>query len=275
MVAVGVALLGAVLIALFSGTALYVGLSYLSAFLLRPASWRRARLFRAALVELAAAWLVIPFWPLWWLLGEVYRVETEGVGEAHGRRHPVVLLHGFGMNRTQWIWLARRLRARGHGPIYGMNYFSLQRADRSAKQLARYVDRILERERAEVVDIVAHSLGGIVARYYIERLSGGRKVGRLVTIGTPHKGTRAARTGFLIPSALDLRMDSQLLSDLGPVRAGAEYTSIWSRADAIVQPPESASIAPEGTDAVFDDLGHLSMILSPRVVDVIAARLRD
>ncbi len=275
MVAVGVALLGAVLIALFSGTALYVGLSYLSAFLLRPASWRRARLFRAALVELGAAWLVIPFWPLWWLLGEVYRVETEGVGEAHGRRHPVVLLHGFGMNRTQWIWLARRLRARGHGPIYGMNYFSLQRADRSAKQLARYVDRILERERAEVVDIVAHSLGGIVARYYIERLSGGRKVGRLVTIGTPHKGTRAARTGFLIPSALDLRMDSQLLSDLGPVRAGAEYTSIWSRADAIVQPPESASIAPEGTDAVFDDLGHLSMILSPRVVDVIAARLRD
>jgi hypothetical protein len=58
------------------------------------------------------------------------------------------------------------------------------------------------------------------------------------------------------------------------VRAGARYVSVWSRADAVVQPPESASIAPAGADEIFDDLGHLSLILSPRVVSVIDARLR-
>ncbi len=253
---------------------MYVLISYSIAFLLRPASWKGARLFRAAFVELLTAWLVVPLWPLWWILGGVYQATEEGVGVARGRRNPIILVHGFGMNRTQWMWMARRLRAKGHGPIYGLNYFSLQSVERSSKQLASFVLHVLSREQATEVDLVAHSLGGIVARYYIERLSGGAKIGRLVTIGTPHKGTRLGRLGPLIPSARDLRHDSSVLKDLGDVRDGAAYTSIWSRADAVIQPPESASISPAGADEIFDDLGHLSLVLSPRVVDIIDARLR-
>ncbi len=258
---------------LILGCVLYVLGSYASAFLLRrPAP--SARLLRAAFVELGTAVVFVPFWPLWWLIGAVYRASEEGEGKARGRRNPVVMLHGFGMNRTQWLWLGWRLRARGHGPIYGVNYFSLQGVPRSAARLLAFVDRVLEREQATEVDIVAHSLGGIVARYYIERLSGARKVGRLITIGTPHAGTRLGRWAPLIPSARDLLGDSVLLLDLGLVQPGAAYTSIWSRADAIIQPPESSSIAPAGVDEVFDDLGHLSLIISPRVADVVDARLR-
>jgi triacylglycerol esterase/lipase EstA (alpha/beta hydrolase family) len=256
------------------GCALFVLFSYAVAFVFRPAPEAGARLLRAALVELLVTWLVVPLWPLWWIMGGVYRAAEEGVGEAHGRRNPIILVHGFGMNRTQWWWMARRLRERGHGPIYGVNYFSLQSVESSGRALARFVDRVLVREHATELDLVAHSLGGIVARYYIERLGGGRKVGRLVTIGTPHRGTRIGRFGPLIPSARDLRHDSALLQDLGAVRVGAAYTSVWSRADAIVQPPDSASIAPAGDDEIFDDLGHLSLVLSPRVVEVIDARLR-
>ena len=63
---------------------------------------------------------------------------------------------------------------------------------------------------------------------------------------------------------------------MGPViaREGLQYTSIWSRADAIIEPPESASIAPAGEDRVFDDLGHLSLLLSSRVIDTVAERLK-
>lgn len=258
----------------FIGCAGYVALSYVTAFAAQPRAWLRPSIWRAALVEMLVAWAVVPLWPLWWVLGAVYQAGVEGEGEARGPRNPIVLLHGFGMNRTQWFWLARRLRARGHGPIYGMNYFSLQSVHRSAKHLGRFVDHVMGREQATAVDIVAHSLGGIVARYYLERLSGARKVRRLVTIGTPHRGTRIGHAGFVIPSARDLMTGSPLLTDLGPVRAGAEYTSIWSRADAVVQPPESASIAPAGTDEVFEDLGHLSMVVSPRVIEVIDGRLR-
>jgi hypothetical protein len=56
-------------------------------------------------------------------------------------------------------------------------------------------------------------------------------------------------------------------------REGLELTSIWSRADCIIEPPESASIEPAGADVVFDDLGHLSLLMSPRVLDIVAERL--
>jgi triacylglycerol esterase/lipase EstA (alpha/beta hydrolase family) len=261
----------ALVAAICAGGVSYVVFSYTLAFLARPRRWGAA-LLRAALVEIVVIWIIVPLWPLWWALGGLYEAAVEGIGEASGPRNPIILLHGFGMNRTQWIWMARRLRARGHGPIYGMNYFSLQPVARSAHLLSRFVDEVLEREHCAQVDLVAHSLGGVVARYFAERLSDGRKIGRLITIATPHAGTRMGRFGLGIPAARDLLDGSALLGELGPVRA--TYTSIWSRADAVVQPPESASIAPAGSDEVFDDLGHLSLVLSPRVVAAIDACLR-
>jgi pimeloyl-ACP methyl ester carboxylesterase len=263
----------ALVAAICAGAVGYVGFSYTLAFVVRPRRWGPG-LLRAALVEILVIWVIVPLWPLWWVLGALYEAAEEGVGEASGRRNPIILLHGFAMNRTQWIWMARRLRARGHGPIYGMNYFSLQPVARSARLLSRFVDEVLAREGCAQVDLVAHSMGGVVARYFNERLSDGRKVRRLITIGTPHAGTRMGRFGLGIPAARDLLGDSPLLGELGPVPAGAAYTSIWSRADAVVQPAESASIAPAGTDEVFDDLGHLSLVLSPRVVAAVDARLR-
>ena len=251
----------------------FVVLSYVIAFWGAKKVWDRA-LLRALVVEIASTLTIVPLWPLWFLVGGVYQTVEEGEGKAHGRRNPVILLHGFAMNRTQWMYMARRLRRLGHGPIYGLNYFSLSRVGEAGKRLDRFIEHVRALEHAAVVDIVAHSMGGLVARYYIERMGGAEKVERLITIGTPHQGTRFGRFGIGLPGASDLVGGSPLLTDLGPVRPGAAYTSIWSRADAVIQPPESASIAPAGLDEVFDDLGHLSLVLSPRVVDVIDARLR-
>lgn len=260
---------------LLGGCALYVALSYVYAFaILRPnaPNTRRAHILRAALVELGATLVLMPLWPLWMLIGESYKVAHEGEGRARGPRHPVILLHGFAMNRTNWLWVGSRLAARGVGPLYGTSYFSPQSVRVSAQHLKNFVERVIAREDAARVDIVAHSLGGVVARYYIERLGGARRVGRLVTIGSPHRGTLLGRLG-LVPSARDLQAGSPLLDELGTPDPNVQYTSVWSRADAIIIPPESACIAPAGQDQIFDDLGHLSMLLSPRVIDAVAARL--
>lgn len=260
---------------LVAGCVVYIVLSYTHAF------WHRrtmpvSRLMRAALVELAACLLLLPFWPFWWIVGASYQVARQGEGEARGRRHPVVLLHGFAMNRTNWVWLGRRLARRGIGPLYGTSYFSPQSVRRSAEHLARFIERVRAREQASRVDIVAHSLGGVVARYYIEHLGGAASVGRLVTIGSPHNGTKVAHFGLFIPSAQESRVRSPFIAALGPPRAhdGIAYTSVWSRADAIIEPPESSSLGPAGHDCVFDDIGHLSLLLSPRVLDAVADRLR-
>lgn len=256
---------------LFAGCAFYVVLTFSFAFLGR-AQARRAHVLRAALVELLVTLVMMPLWPLWWMIGASYKASVEGEGDGAGDRHPVVLLHGFGMNRTNWLWLGSRLSARGIGPLYGASYFSPQSVRRSAQHLRDFVEKVVTLEDAEKVDIVAHSLGGVVARYYIERLGGARRVARLITIASPHRGTVLGRLG-LVPSARELIGGSPLFTDLGTPRPEVAYTSVWSRADNVVVPAESASIAPAGEDRVFDNLGHLSLLLSPRVLDVIAERL--
>jgi triacylglycerol esterase/lipase EstA (alpha/beta hydrolase family) len=252
------------------GCAAYAIVSYTAAF--GPAGSRRPpRVLRTALLEFAATLALMPLWPLWLVLGASYRAQHEGTGHAFGRSHPVVLFHGLALNRTSWFILAPRLVRRGIGPLYGTTYFSPQSVRRSAEHLRRFVDEVRAREQAERVDIVAHSLGGVVARYYIERLGGAAHVGRLVTIGSPHKGTRLARLG-LVGSARELHTDSPLYAELG-WHDGVKYSSVWSRADAVVVPPESAAVAPVGHDSVFDDLGHVALLFSTRVVDAVAERL--
>jgi pimeloyl-ACP methyl ester carboxylesterase len=260
----------------WAGCVAYIVLSYTHAFWHRQRTTALSHLVRAALIELVACLLLLPLWPLWWIIGASYEVVHEGAGEARGTRHPVILLHGFAMNRTNWIWLGRRLAARGIGPLYATSYFSPQSIRRSAERLGRFVDEVCARTQRDRVDVVAHSLGGVVVRYYVERLGGNKRVGRIVTIGSPHRGTAVARWGIGMPAALESRIGSDFYAELGPVvaRDGMSITSVWSRADAIIEPPESASVAPVGDDRVFDDLGHLSLLLSPRVLDTVAERLK-
>lgn len=274
--AVVLRIVGSLLGLFVAGCVGYVSFTYCHAFWNRRHSASPAQLARAALVESGACLLFTALLPFWWLFGASYQAAVEGEGEARGGRHPVVLVHGLAMNHTNWLWLGRGLARRGCAPLYAFSFFSLGRMRRSAERLARFVEQVRRRESAEAVDIVAHSLGGVVARYYLERLGGAAHVGRLITIGTPHFGTKLARFGAFVPAALELRVDSSFLTEMGPPRLndGVRYTSVWSRADAMIEPPESASLHEAGCDRVFDDLGHLSLLLSPRVFDVVADRLQ-
>ncbi len=260
---------------LIASCVFYVSVSYSLAFLLGGRTLP-AGILRAMLSELVATLVLLPLWPLWWIVGGSYRAALEGEGRARGERHPVVLLHGLAMNRTSWIWLGRRLINRGAGPLYGTTYFSPQSVHRSAIHLQRFVERVRAREDSPRVDIVAHSLGGLIARYYIEHLGGAEQVGRLITIGSPHKGSAMGRFGFG-PAVRATLPDSEFLHGLGPFNTSnhVTYTSIWSRSDAVIVPAESSAIAPAGVDYVFDGLGHLALLLSPRVADVVARRLSE
>lgn len=265
----------ALLLALLAAACgVYVGVSYALAFLRPPdANTRRAHLVKAAFKEVLSTLLLLPLWPFWLVIGASYEAKLEGEGRARGKRHPVILLHGLAMTSTSWVWLGSRLGARGIGPLYATTYFSPQKVSLSARHLQQFVERVCAREDAERVDIVAHSLGGLVARYFIERMDGHRRIGRLVTIGSPHQGSMLGRIG-LVPSARELATGSSFIADhLSNPHPGVAYTSIWSRADAIVVPPEAASMEGFGEDRVFDDLGHLSLLVSPRVLDAVAERL--
>jgi triacylglycerol lipase len=169
--------------------------------------------------------------------------------EANGMHpHPVVLVHGIlGQEIVYWNRVKQYLRGdQYHVHEAPFPFFGFGDLRKSAAHLAQVIDEILDQAAVDPkhrqVDIIAHSAGGLAARYFIKYLGGDRKVHSLVTLGTPHNGTY---TSFLFPLATVVRQTlpgSQFLAELnrGSEARGVEYTSIYSPTDGIVVPPSSA-----------------------------------
>lgn len=191
---------------------------------------------------------------------------------ARGPR-PVILLHGYLMGRANFIVLANRLSLAGLGPLYGFEYWSLGKVAGAAHRLSLFIEEVCARSGSRQVDLVGHSMGGMVARYYVTAASGAPRVVNLVTIGSPHRGTAFSRFGVGDP-AVELDRESVLIRRLAamPLPEGLRVTSIWSRADGLVSSRRAAAL--DGADEiVYDDLGHLALLASPRVAREIATRL--
>lgn len=251
-----------------------IGFNLLTFALLLRHQPRPPGLWAALGRELLACLILLPVWPLWLLLGASYPRRVEALSSASAAGRPVVLIHGYAMNRTNWFWLGRAMAARGLGPLYAFNYFSLAAVKDSAAALSEFIESVCVKTGAREVDIVAHSMGGLVGRYYVEKLGGASRVAHLITIATPHRGSSLARFA-LGAGGRDHSEGSPLLLELE--RAGrteeVAYTSIWSTCDNLVVPPQSSRLGGPGEDVVLDGIGHLGLLTSPRVVEAITSSL--
>ncbi len=136
-----------------------------------------------------------------------------------GPRYPVVLAHGFmgfdAWGRNEYFrGVARRLRRMGI-EVHTLRVAPFASVETRARQLASQIDAL----DCKRVNIVAHSMGGLDARFAIAELSLGKKVCSLTTIGTPHRGTPLANAGSMFMPGHVLRpMMSILGADPDAVR---------------------------------------------------------
>ncbi len=157
---------------------------------------------------------------------------------------PVLLLHGVGCNAGVWTGFRRYLDGRGLGPVYALSYGPpLAPIAHFATQLAARIDAILAATGATQVLLVAHSMGGLVAREYLRR-HGGARVRRLITLGTPHHGSLHAwmMTGAALSN---MRPRSDFLTRLNTTvdhTDGVPVVSLWSWHDSMVTPQTSARL---------------------------------
>lgn len=176
-------------------------------------------------------------------------------------RVPVILVPGYGHNRSAMTFLRIFLVQRGWPWVWPVNVHSRDAslAD-MAQELGRRVDEMLRVSGAQRVDVVGQSLGGLVAAWYVRHLDGGDKVRRLVTLGTPWRGTRMA-VFARDRAASELAYGAPVLDGLAP--PPVPTLAVWSPADTVVVPPESA--APDGVETVcIERLAHTEMLLSSR-----------
>lgn len=191
---------------------------------------------------------------------------------AGGDGLPVLLVHGYGCNRGVYRHLARRLRDAGFRPravdlepVYGS-------IDDYVAPLRARIGAVLAETGATRLALVAHSMGGLAARALLARTGAGG-IGLVVTLGSPHHGTRLARLG---PGrdARQMEPGSAWLAALATQEPPAlPFLSIRTAHDNIVAPASSAHL-PWADNVAFEDVGHLALLEDERVCAAVIERLR-
>ena len=227
-----------------------------------------ARVLSVYVREALARCLIILISPLGWTNPEP---SMWHVGAENTRRTPVLLLPGFRTNRSCLAPLSLFLANRGWTWLWAIN---LSGRDRSlaeqAGDLAVQVEKLRRRTGSAKIDIVAFSMGGLVAAWYLRHLDGADGVRRLVTIGTPWQGTRLA-VFSRAASARDILYGAHLLDALSP--PPTPTICIWSPDDPMVV-PSSSGVAEQGAQSVrIEAAGHIDMLVSARVYRAVQAAL--
>src|SRR5215213_8433392 len=135
-------------------------------------------------------------------------------------RTPVLLVHGLVDNRSVFSVMQRNLRRRGFTHVCAWNYSPLLTdIARGAADLGAHIERICHQTGYDRVHVVGHSLGGLIARYHVQRQGGDAHVASLVTIGTPHEGSVLAHFAPT-PLIRQLRPGSPVLQELAQPAPG-------------------------------------------------------
>jgi pimeloyl-ACP methyl ester carboxylesterase len=193
-------------------------------------------------------------------------------------RIPVVLVHGLIDNRSIFAVMRRSLRRRGFAQVCSWNYSPLSSdVARCAAELGAHIERVCEQTGHERVHVVGHSLGGLIARYHLQRQGGDRRMESLVTLGTPHQGSVLAH---VVPTPLirQLRPGSAVLQELAEPMPGCrtQVTAVYSDLDQIVLPTASGRCEhPDlaARNVLVRGVGHMSLPIHRGVVDEVAATL--
>ena len=193
-------------------------------------------------------------------------------------RVPVVLVHGLIDNHSVFAVMRHSLRRRGFTSVCSWNYSPLLTdVARGAAALGEHLQRVCEQTGHERVHVVGHSLGGLLARYHVQRQGGDRHVESLVTLGTPHQGSVLAH---LLPTPLvrQLRPGSPVLRELTEPAPGIRtpVTAIYSDLDQVVLPTSAGRCDHpdlQARNVLVRGVGHMSLPFHRAVLDEVAATL--
>jgi pimeloyl-ACP methyl ester carboxylesterase len=186
---------------------------------------------------------------------------------------PVLLIHGYLGTRGSLHLLESRLTQMGHLVLtYRLGLLHTGDICESAALIARKIESIAAQTPLHRMDIVGHSMGGLVGLYYLKRLGGRRRVRRLVMLGTPTSGTWSALLGVAMAplgrASLQLLPDSAFLRDLeqGALPPDVEVISVAGKRDWLAP---SGSTQLNGVRHICVPTNHAGLLVDAEVADLV------
>ncbi len=187
---------------------------------------------------------------------------------------PILLLHGLFNNRASWFWIKRYLRKQGFNNIADINLSSWHNEEVLTELVAKKVDELRHRLGVDKVHLVGHSMGGIIARNYIQLRGGTSKVDHCICLGSPHSGSKL--TPFaLSPLGRILVPGSDFLRRLNSAAVPEEVrmTNIFSKKDNMVVPNINSELH-WGDAVTLDGIGHTGLIYRSPALAAVSAALK-
>lgn len=218
-------------------------------------------------VETASLILTILLQPLGWL----NRKENTTADE----QQPIILLHGLFQSPACWLWLKFCLHRQGFSALHTIALPPWKDVEILTERLAKRVDELRQTNGRQKVHLIGHSMGGIIARNYLQIRGGADKVDHCLLIATPNSGSKLAP--FALSSLGQLLMPgSPFLQRLAttPLPPDARISTIYSRHDNMVLPYEHARL--DGAHNIeLSGCGHTSLLFRRQVLRNIVDRLKE
>jgi triacylglycerol lipase len=189
-------------------------------------------------------------------------------------KNPVLLIHGILKTNSVFNVMSDYLTKEG----WQVHRFDLKpnNATVGLDQLALQIDNYVKNNFSEnqPFDLVGFSMGGLISRYYIQRLGGIERVQRFITISSPHNGTLMAH---LLPftGCQQMRPNSEFLRDLNQdinLLNKLDFTSIWTPFDLMILPAKSSQL-PIGKEVILPVLAHAVMPRDNRTIRAVVESL--
>jgi pimeloyl-ACP methyl ester carboxylesterase len=241
-------------------------------------AFTRPETYTGTLRELTSTAACVIRYPLGIIEGAISTGRPCGQAELDT---PVLLVHGYGHNRSGWTALSRALRRAGFTSVHTWNYNPLRHdVPTLAAHLGERVELLRAITGSQKVHVVGHSLGGVLLRWYIQEMGGDQTVEVAITIASPHEGTELARL-VVGPRTRTIRQIAPGSAIMRRIAAGARpspvrWIAYYSNLDGLVMPATSAMISSPALRAVnvfVKDQGHLSILLAPAVTGSIVEQL--
>lgn len=174
---------------------------------------KRLSILRRVLI-LLVLWIPVVNWVMWYYTARLVREEYEYAyekklleatrqdSEMCKTKYPLILVHGIAFRDSRyfnyWGRIPRALYQKGATIYYG-NQEALGTIEYNAQDIRACIEKVIEETGAPKVNIIAHSKGGLDARYAISVLGMGDRVASLTTMCTPHRGCKFADTATKVP----------------------------------------------------------------------------
>ena len=219
---------------------------------------------RAGTMELLAVLFLFPCLKVL----RIFKSYEQPIGPKKGK--PILLVHGYRKDSSVWFYLRKKLAKTYPGPIYVL---SLGAPFQSIRTYVKLVEQkclqIKQETECDQLILIGHSMGGLVS---VLSAFGNRLISDVITIASPLGGTKMAKLGKGL-NAKEMNIGSALLIELNE-KLGEEqrvrFFHIGTKTDHLVVPNQSSRPGKHlDREFLFENIGHASLLFSPRVVTLL------